>query len=93
MNEKERSLSMTLAHKEPHHITLTPRIIAEYCQVSKSTVIKWIKDEKLKSFRLPSGHYRIDWDDFKEFLEKHHMPLKEWFFESEIRSNRKGGEN
>lgn len=74
---------MTIVHKDLHHGPLTPKVVAEYCQVSKSTVIKWIKEEKLVSFRLPSGHYRIDQNDFKEFLEKYHMPLKEWFFVKE----------
>jgi len=26
-------------------VVLTPRVIAEYCQVSKSAVLKWIKDK------------------------------------------------
>jgi excisionase family DNA binding protein len=63
------------------NIRLTSGDIAAYCEVSKSTVLEWIKSEKLKAFRLPSGHYRIDKKDFKDFLVKWNMPLKGWPFE------------
>ena len=63
------------------NIRLTSRDIATYCQVSKSTVLEWIKSERLKAFRLPSGHYRIDKRDFRNFLEKWNMPIKGWPFE------------
>jgi excisionase family DNA binding protein len=63
------------------NVRLTSRDIADYCQVSKSTVLEWIKSERLKAFRLPSGHYRIDKNEFKIFLEKWNMPVKGWPFE------------
>jgi excisionase family DNA binding protein len=62
-------------------IRLTSGDIAAYCEVSKSTVLEWIKSERLKAFRLPSGHYRIDVKDFKDFLTKWDMPVKGWPFE------------
>ena len=65
------------------NIRLTSRDIASYCQVSKSTVLEWIKSGRLKAFRLPSGHYRIDKKDFREFLEKWNIPIKGWIFEDE----------
>ena len=64
------------------NVRLTSRDIANYCQVSKSTVLEWIKSERLKAFRLPSGHYRIDKKDFREFLDKWNMPIKGWLFEN-----------
>ena len=63
------------------NIRLTSGDIAAYCEVSKSTVLEWIKSERLKAFQLPSGHYRIDKKDFKEFLIKWNMPVKGWPFE------------
>jgi len=69
------------AKKRFGKIRLTSRDIANYCQVSKSTVLEWIKSERLKAFRLPSGHYRIDKNDFKTFLEKWHIPVRGWPFE------------
>lgn len=62
------------------NVRLTSRDIADYCQVSKSTVLEWIKNNHLKAFRLPSGHYRIDRMDFKEFLVKFDMPVNTWLF-------------
>lgn len=63
------------------NVRLTSRDIAAYCQVSKGTVLGWIKSGRLKAFSLPSGHHRIDKEDFKEFLERWDMPVKEWLFE------------
>jgi len=52
-------------------------------------VLEWIKSGRLKAFRLPGGHYRIDKKDFKEFLEKWNMPIKGWLFENE--NTKEGG--
>ena len=65
------------------NIRLTSRDIATYCQVSKSTVLEWVKNGRLKAFRLPSGHYRIDKKDFRDFLEKWNMPVQGWPFNNE----------
>jgi excisionase family DNA binding protein len=70
-----------MKNKNIDKIKLTPKDIAEYCQVSKSTVLKWIEDNNLEAFRLPSGHYRIERDDFKKFLIKWNIPVKSWLFE------------
>ena len=59
---------------------LTSKDIAAYCQVSKSTVLEWIKSNRLKAFRLPSGHYRIDKEDFRAFLIRWDMPVRGWPF-------------
>lgn len=68
---------------------LTPGFIADYCQVSRGTVLQWVKDGKLKGFSLPSGHHRIDKRDFRDFLESYGMPVEECLFES--KSKEKGG--
>jgi excisionase family DNA binding protein len=65
------------------NVRLTSRDIAIYCQVSKSTVLEWIKSGRLKAFRLPSGHYRIDKKEFRAFLEKWDMPINTWLFDDE----------
>lgn len=54
--------------------------VAEYCGVSHFTVINWIKEGKLKAYSTPGGHYRIQKDDFRKFLEKYEMPIEEEFF-------------
>ena len=54
---------------------LTTGTVAEYCGVSKVTVLRWIAKGHLAAFRLPEGHYRIHMDDFKKFLTKHKIPV------------------
>ena len=76
---------------EKRNIRLTSSNIATYCQVSKSTVLEWIKSGRLKAFSLPSGHYRIDRDDFREFLNQWKIPIKGWPFEGE--DIKKGGKS
>jgi len=53
-------------------------------------VLEWIKSGRLKAFSLPSGHYRIDKKDFKEFLEKWEIPVRGWLFDN---NNTEGGRN
>jgi excisionase family DNA binding protein len=77
--------------KYKENIRLTSRDIASYCQVSKSTVLEWIKSGRLNAFSLPSGHYRIDRKDFKDFLEKWKIPVRGWLFENN--NNIEGGRN
>ena len=72
-----------MKRNERSNIRLTTRDIALYCQVSKSTVLEWIKSGRLKAFSLPSGHYRIDKKNFREFLETWNMPIRGWLLEDE----------
>jgi len=65
------------------NVKLTSSNIATYCQVSKSTVLKWIKDDDLKAYQLPGGHFRITKALFKDFLEKWNIPVKGWPFEED----------
>ena len=66
-------------YKEHHN---TVKDIAEYCLVSRMTVRRWIKDGKLSAMKLPSGHYRITLVDFRDFLERYHIPVEDWLLES-----------
>jgi len=63
--------------------------ISEHCLVTPTTVRRWIKRGKLSAIRLPSGHYRITKEDFRDFLERYDIPIKEELFGSE--SKKKGG--
>jgi excisionase family DNA binding protein len=62
---------------------LTTGQIAAYCHVSHVTVLKWIKEGRLRAYTIPSGHYRIEKQDFHEFLVQHKMPVDEAFFAEE----------
>ena len=68
---------------------VTVKAIADYCMVERVTVRRWIKGGKLQAFRLPSGHYRIAKEDFRDLLERYDMPIKEELFGSEF--EKKGG--
>ncbi len=81
---------MSAKTPQSHATLITPSIVAGYCQVSKSTALKWIRGGKLKAFKLPSNHYRVKKEDFRDFLERYHIPIEEWLVESE--SRKKGGE-
>jgi excisionase family DNA binding protein len=82
---KETNLSRNYSKE---NVRLTSRDIAEYCQVSKSTTLGWIKSGRLKAFRLPSGHHRIDKNDFRKFLERWDIPAKGWLFGYEHENER-----
>jgi excisionase family DNA binding protein len=69
---------------------LTVKDIADYCMVDRVTVRRWIHDDKLSSMKLPSGHYRITFVDFREFLGRWQMPVEDWLLASE--SKKEGGD-
>jgi len=49
--------------------------IAQYCKVTITTVVNWIKDGSLKAYKTKGGHRRIKRNDFEVFLHKHNMPV------------------
>lgn len=55
--------------------SLTTKEIAEYCQVTQRTTVQWISEGKLKFFRTPGKHIRVNREDFLEFLNKYQMPI------------------
>ena len=63
--------------------------VADYCMVDRVTVRRWIKDGKLSAIKLPSGHYRCTLADFRDFLDRWHIPVEDWLLES--KSKKKGG--
>jgi excisionase family DNA binding protein len=69
---------------------VTVKDVADYCLVSRVTIRRWIKGGRLSAIRLPSGHYRITLVDFRDFLERWHIPVEGWLFES--KSEKKGGD-
>lgn len=56
------------------------KVIAGYCMVSTSTVRRWLENGKLKSIKLPSNQYRISEEDFRNFLMRFDIPIREEFF-------------
>lgn len=61
---------------------LTTGDVAQYCNVTRQSVVRWIKQGKLKPhYRTPGGHYRIREADFRSFLEQFEIPIDPTFFE------------
>ncbi len=54
---------------------LTTKHISEHCHVTQRTVVQWINEGKLKSFRTLGQHIRVNQEDFLEFLKKYQIPL------------------
>ena len=42
--------------------------VAEILGVDRHTVVKWIKEGKIKAIKLPSGRYRIPESEVKKIL-------------------------
>ncbi len=57
--------------------------VAGFCDVTINAVKKWIAAGKLPAFRTPGGHYRIERDDFKAFVEKYRLHVKDRIFKGE----------
>ncbi|MBI5560543.1 MAG: response regulator [Deltaproteobacteria bacterium] len=54
--------------------------IASLSHVTINAVKKWIHAGKLNAFRTPGGHYRVLRSEFREFIEKYRMQIKEEVF-------------
>lgn len=64
---------------------VTTGTVAEYCGVSKVTVLRWIRKGYLAAFRLPEGHYRMHRDDFYKFLVENSIPIHKHTFKEDRR--------
>ncbi len=64
---------------------ITVKNIASYCLVSSSTVRRWVKEGRLAAMKLPSGHFRVTVEDFRDFLRRYGMPIREELLESEYK--------
>ncbi len=56
---------------------LTTYDIATHCHVTPRTVIQWINEGKIKAYRTPGNHSRVQMADFMIFLKEYNMPLPE----------------
>ncbi len=51
--------------------------ISKFCNVYPTTVINWIRENKLPAYKTPGGHRRVNRRDLLEFLKKYNMPIPE----------------
>jgi excisionase family DNA binding protein len=49
--------------------------LAKVCRVSLRTVIRWVDEGKLTSFRTPGGHRRVREKDLLKFLDHYQIPF------------------
>ena len=49
--------------------------VAKLCKVSLRTVIRWVDEGKLPSFRTPGGHRRVRENDLTEFMKHYKIPF------------------
>lgn len=49
--------------------------LAKVCKVSLRTVIRWVDEGKLISFRTPGGHRRVREADLLKFLDHYQIPF------------------
>src|SRR5437016_8874373 len=52
----------------------TTHEVSRLLQVNPRSVINWIEQSLLSSYRTPGGHRRIQRDDLLSFLRKHQIP-------------------
>jgi excisionase family DNA binding protein len=52
----------------------TTHEVSRLLQVNPRSIINWIEQDLLPSFRTPGGHRRIRHDDLLAFLRKHQIP-------------------
>lgn len=56
-------------------IPLTTGEIAKFCHVTHRGVLKWVASGKLKAYRTPGKHSRVQIEDFLVFLKTYEMPI------------------
>ena len=61
---------------------ITVNQVAEYLEVSKQAVNKWINNGELKVYRLPSGRIKILRSDFLSYLEENDLYVDHDFFKN-----------
>ena len=49
--------------------------VSKVCKVSLRTVIRWVDEGKLPSFRTPGGHRRVRENDLQAFLDRYKIPF------------------
>ncbi len=67
---------------------LTTGDVMKYCQVSRATVLKWIKSNRLVAYVHPDGQYRITQISFLDFLKEYNMPMDTALFREMSDSDR-----
>jgi len=65
---------MVNENKSPSKTIYTTHEVSRLLHVNPRSVINWIEQSLLPSYRTPGGHRRIRHDDLLAFLRKHQIP-------------------
>ena len=49
--------------------------VSHYCQVSRATVLKWIRQDHLQAYTIPGGYHRITRSALLGFMQQYNMPV------------------
>lgn len=60
---------------------LTTYEIGRYLHVDLTTVISWCESGRIKAYKTPGGHRRVQPEDFLDFLKQYEMPVPKEFNE------------
>ena len=63
------------ASTNPNKDIFTTHEVSKLLQVNPRSVINWIEQDLLNSYRTPGGHRRISQEDLLAFLRKHQIPV------------------
>ncbi|MBI4610385.1 MAG: response regulator [Candidatus Rokubacteria bacterium] len=63
-----------LSKQPPLSSSLTTGKAARHCQVSTPGLRRWIREGRLRVFRTPGGHCRIELAEFQRFLREYGLP-------------------
>lgn len=66
---------MTSSSSDPSRTGLSLGKVATYCGVTRKTILRWVNDNLIQSYVLPSGHHRVEPEEVVRFLNAHDMPV------------------
>ena len=73
------------ASTNPNKDIFTTHEVSKLLQVNPRSVINWIEQDLLKSYRTPGGHRRISRGDLLAFLRKHEIPIPSALTEEKLK--------
>jgi excisionase family DNA binding protein len=73
------------ASTNPDKDIFTTHEVSKLLQVNPRSVINWIEQDLLKSYRTPGGHRRISRGDLLAFLRKHEIPIPSALTEEKLK--------
>ena len=64
--------------------------VSRYCQVSRATVLKWIRQDYLQAYTIPGGYHRVPRTSLLCFMQEYQMPVPSEVEASWVKTSRDG---